>query len=337
MLKLAAPAVLLAAAFGCTTPPDPDPEPGCGQVSAHLEPSCGAWFGVYARTDASYGWNPTTPLVEVEDQVGRQFDIVHSYRDMSGAGRNGLFPDAYDRQQVADGRMLLINWESRNFSAGQTLTWADVVSGRYDAVIDRVGRQLADFGQPVFVAFDHEPEDEPAKGSDADYVRAYRYVHDRVVAAGGTNVVWVWNMMGYSGHYARYQGLYPGDGYVDWVAYDPYNFYVCTGNRTWKSTQTTVGSFYRWLDEQGIGAGKPRMLAEYGTNFDAADLSAKRRWFEELPGVVAAHPQIKAVVYFNSPGITSSSPTCNMTLNHSPESLAGFRTAAADPYFNQPH
>jgi len=335
-LRVLAPVALLTVALGCTTPPDPDPPDGCGTVSADLVPSCGAWFGIYARTDASYGWDPTVPLEQIEDQVGRQFDIVHSYRDMSGSGRNGTFPDAYDRAQVDAGRTLLINWESRNFSGGATYTWADVAAGRYDAAIDANARRLAEWGEPVFVAFDHEPEDEPAKGSDADYVRAYRHVHDRVTALGADNVVWVWNMMGYSGYYSRYQGLYPGDAYVDWVGYDPYNFFACRNNPSWKSTWDTVHGFYQWLDTTGIGAGKPRMLAEYGSTFDPADLGRKRRWFEELAGVVEDHPQVKAVVYFNSAGVTTTSPTCNMTMNHSAESLAGFRAAAADPYFNQP-
>jgi hypothetical protein len=337
LTSLLALALLLGVAgVGCVTPPA-TPGDGCGEVSAKLVPSCGAWFGIYARTDASYGWNPTTPLVEIETQVGRPFDIVHSYRDMSGTGRNGAFPDAYDRQQAADGRLLLINWESRNFSAGTTFTWPQIASGQFDATIDAAGARLAAFGEPVFVAFDHEPEDEPAKGSDADYVAAYRRVHDRTVAAGATNVVWVWNMMGYSGHYSRYDDLYPGDAYVDWVAYDPYNFYACNGNPTWKTPYATVHGFYQWLDDNGIGAGKPRMLAEYGTNLDAADPGAKRAWFEAFADAVEAHPLIKAVAYFNSSGSTTTSATCNMRMDDAPSSVAGFATAGADPYFDQPH
>jgi hypothetical protein len=339
LVRLATVVLLAAAAAGCTAPGTPSPPPpaaGCGEVSAGLVPSCGAWFGMYARTDASYGWNPTVPLVEIEDQVGRQFDIVHSYRDMSNAGRNGAFPDSYDRQQAADGRLLLIGWESRIFSSGTTLTWRQIYEGGYDAAIDAAGARLADFGEPIFVAFDHEPEDEPAKGSDADYVRAYRHVVDRVRAAGADNVIWVWNMMGWSGHYSRYDDLYPGDDYVDWVGYDPYNFFACNGNPTWKTPYDTVHGFYQWLDDNGIGAGKPRMLAEYGTNFDTRDAGAKQAWFEAFPAAVEAHPQIKAVVYFNSAGSTSTSPNCNMTMNHDAAAVAGFSAAGADPYFNQP-
>ncbi|WBB69692.1 glycoside hydrolase [Micromonospora sp. WMMD812] len=319
-----------------TPSPPVDSSGRCGAVSATLVPSCGAWWGMYAPAGPADGWDHGRAFAEVEAQVGRRFDIVHRYHDFSNTGSNGAFPDVYERQQMREGRLLFFAWESRIFASGTVLTWADVYSGRYDTTIDAVAGRIRDTGVPVFLGFDHEPEDEPAKGGDADFVRAWRHVHDRFAAAGAHNAVWVWTMMGWSGHYDRYRGLYPGDRYVDWVAYDPYNFHVCNGNRVWKSPSTTIGAFYRWLDEHGVGAGKPRMLAEFGTNFDAADRAAKQRWFEEFPAALKAHPKIKAAVYFNSAGMTSTSATCDMTMNHDTAALAGFARAGRDSYLRQP-
>ncbi|MFY1633782.1 glycoside hydrolase family 26 protein [Solwaraspora sp. WMMB335] len=314
----------------------PDPGVGCGRVSGLLVPSCGAWWGMYSPTSAARGWDHGAAVAEVEAQVGRRFDIVHRYHDFSNAGSNGAFPDEFERAQMRGGRLMFFAWESRVFSNGTTLSWRDVYSGRYDDVIDDVAGRIKATGVPVFIGFDHEPEDEPAKGSDADFVRAWQHVHHRFAKAGADNAVWVWVMMGWSGHYDRYAGLYPGDAYVDWVGYDPYNFYACNGGKTWKDPHTTVGGFYRWLDEHGIGAGKPRMLAEFGTNFDTEDPAAKRRWFEQFPAAVKAHPKVKAVVYFNSAGSTTTSATCDMTMNHTPSALTGFTRAGNDLYFNQP-
>ncbi|MGC5032106.1 glycosyl hydrolase [Micromonospora sp. DT229] len=318
-----------------TTTRPPADSGKCGQVSEKLVPSCGAWWGMYSPTNPQT-WDHGRAITDVEAQVGRKFDVVHRYHDFSNNGSNGAFPDTYQQQQMREGRLMFFAWESRVFSSGTVLTWKDVYSGRYDETIDAVAGRIRAVGQPVFIGFDHEPEDEPAKGSDADFVKAWRYVHDRFGAAGVRNAVWVWTMMGWSGHYDRYAGLYPGDRYVDWVAWDPYNFHVCNGGTVWKSPSTTIGSFYRWLDEKGIGAGKPRMLAEFGTNFDAADPNAKRRWFEEFPAALKAHPKIKAAIYFNSPGVTTSTKTCNMTMNHDAASLAGFTAAGRDSYLRQP-
>ncbi|MEV6816962.1 glycosyl hydrolase, partial [Micromonospora sp. NPDC051296] len=266
-----------------STPTPPAADAGrCGTVSDKLVPSCGAWWGMYSPTNPAT-WDHGRAITDIEAQVGRAFDVVHRYHDFSNTGSNGAFPDVYQQQQMREGRLMFFAWETRIFSSGAVLTWKDVYGGGHDATIDAVAGRIRAVGQPVFLGFDHEPEDEPAKGSDADFVRAWRYVHDRFAAAGVRNAVWVWTMMGWSGHYDRYAGLYPGDRYVDWVAWDPYNFHVCNGGTVWRSPSATVGSFYRWLDEQGIGAGKPRMLAEFGTNFDSADPTAKQRWFEEFP------------------------------------------------------
>ncbi|WP_410814228.1 glycosyl hydrolase [Micromonospora sp. 067-2] len=308
----------------------------CGEVSDKLVPSCGAWWGMYSPTSAADGWNHGRAITDVEAQVGRKFDIVHRYHDFSNAGSNGAFPDAYESQQMREGRLVFFAWESRNFAAGTSLTWADVYGGRQDATIDAVAGRIRDARVPVFLGFDHEPEDEPAKGSDADFVRAWRYVHERFTRAGADNAVWVWTMMGWSGHYPRYAGLYPGDHYVDWVAYDPYNFHVCNGSTVWKSPSTTVAGFYRWLDDNGVGAGKPRMLAEFGTNVNVADPGAKERWFEEFPAALKAHPKIRAAIYFNSPGMTSRTATCDMTMNHEASALSGFAQAGQDAYLRQP-
>ncbi|TWJ22584.1 glycosyl hydrolase family 26 [Micromonospora endolithica] len=316
--------------------PSPSRPAGCGQVSDHLVPSCGAWWGMYAPSGAGDGWDHGAAVARVEAQVGRKFDVVHRYHDFSNAGSNGAFPDAYQQQQMREGRLMFFAWESRIFSSGTVLKWSDVYSGRHDGTIDAVAGRIRATGVPVFMGFDHEPEDEPGKGSDAEFVRAWRHVHDRFAAAGAHNAVWVWTMMGWSGHYDRYAGLYPGDKYVDWVGYDPYNFHVCNGSTVWKSPATTVGGFYRWLDENGIGAGKPRMLAEFGTNFNSADPDAKRRWFEEFPAALKAHPKIKAAIYFNSAGMTTRTKTCDMTMNHDASALAGFTRAGQDPYLRQP-
>ncbi|PZF99953.1 glycosyl hydrolase [Micromonospora deserti] len=323
-----------------TTPrPTASPSAGsrrCGEVSDKLVPSCGAWWGIYSPAGADDGWDHGAAVAEVEAQVGRRFDIVHRYHDFSNIGSNGAFPDAYEQRQMREGRLMFFAWESRIFSSETVLTWADVYSGRHDATIDAAAGRIRAIGVPVFMGFDHEPEDEPTKGSDADFVRAWRHVHDRFTAAGAHNAVWVWTMMGWSGHYDRYAGLYPGDRYVDWVGYDPYNFHVCNGSTVWKSPATTIGSFYRWLDEHGVGAGKPRMLAEFGTNVNPADPGAKRRWFEEFPAALKAHPKIKAAIYFNSAGMTSRSRTCDMTMNHDPSAVAGFARAGQDSYLRQP-
>src|SRR5664279_4943023 len=64
---------------------------------------------------------------------------------------------------------------------------------------------------------------------------------------------------------AQFKALYPGDAYVDWIAWDPYN-----RNTPWLSFSAMVTPFYDWLTDNGYG-GKPFMLAEYGVVEDPAN------------------------------------------------------------------
>jgi beta-mannanase len=62
----------------------------------------------------------------------------------------------------------------------------------------------------------------------AKYVAAWRYIRDRFVNAGATNVVWVWcpshNGVGYgTSSFNDFTNYYPGNAYVDWVGIDGYN------------------------------------------------------------------------------------------------------------------
>jgi hypothetical protein len=86
-----------------------------------------------------------------------------------------------------------------------------------------------------------------------------------------------------------------------------------------------------------IGDGKPRMLPEYGTDFDPDDETAKEAWFRAIPSVLASLPKIKAVLYFNSSGVTTTGPTCDMTMDDAASSIAGFAAAGHDAYLNQPY
>ncbi|MDQ3881393.1 MAG: hypothetical protein M3295_10030 [Chloroflexota bacterium] len=69
---------------------------------------------------------------------------------------------------------------------------------------------------------------------------------------------------GYSGWYSLdSSGLYPGDDVIDWIGWDPSNWYLCH-NAAWKSFGEKVTPFYNWLLENGHG-NKRFMLSEWGS------------------------------------------------------------------------
>ena len=102
---------------------------------------------------------------------------------------------------------------------------------------------------------------------------------------GVHNVIWVWTTEGYLPHERTIAALYPGNAYVNWIGYDPYNYYTCH-QASWQSFAQTVQPFYQWLTTQPFGD-KPIMLAEFGS---AADPHQPEQGSRLVPGHRPGHP-----------------------------------------------
>jgi Glycosyl hydrolase family 26 len=308
--------------------PTPTSEPGAGcAVSATLVPSCGAWWGVYKVPGSTENWETT--YTDLEAKVGRPFNLVYRYHDFSDAGGAGQFPDKYEKALGAN-HILMFSWASRNFAAGTQLRWSDIAAGKYDAtVVDPEAARIKAYGQKVFLTFDPEMDRRtPAAGTPAQYVAAYRHIHDEFAADGVTNAVWAWVPTGYSGNISTISQMYPGDAYVDWVGYDPYNFASCHSG-AWRDFNTVINGFYQWLETNGYGD-KPFILPEYGTVADPTDPAASGDWYANAPAAMATHPNVKAVVEWDD-----VSAPCDTELTINPGTLAGFTQMGAAPVFNQ--
>ncbi|WP_437729524.1 glycoside hydrolase family 26 protein [Sorangium sp. So ce861] len=318
---------------GGGTPPDEEPV-----VSDKLVPRNGAWWGAY-NSSRNYGWDWGLAIKDFEAKAGRKLDIVYRYHDW-GTTDNGVFPDRFETAQMNEGYIVHLSWESRRYSAGQNVTWTEIANGSQDAVIRAAAERVKNAPGKIMIAFDHEMDNtdvHSADGPDADYVAAYRRIVDMFREAGATNVVWVWTPMGWSGTRARLPALYPGDSYVDWIGYDPYNFFECNGSG-WKDPATTFGSHYDWMHapaQMAWHGDKPYILSEFSSHEDPADPNRKGQWMRGIVDALKRYPDIKAVQFYNS-NVTHRSP-CKLAVDSSSQSVAGYAAAGSDPYVNQPH
>jgi beta-mannanase len=291
-----------------TTAPTPSPSPGPGGVSGILAPPSGALWGT---TQFTYDW---------EARLGRKFDIVHFYHQWTHA-----FPTAEERELANGGRILLLNWKPPSSSG----SWAAVASGQHDAQISATATRLKSFGKKLFLAFHHEPEDNVgAYGSAGDYARAYRHIHDVFERVGAGNVIWVWNVMGYLGWQHMFDTLYPGDGYVDWIAYDPYNWYGCRAGAKPQTFAEITKPFYDW--SAAHHPSKPLMLGEFGLREQPAGHPSKGAWFRDaVASLKTVRARIKALVYFNN------LHDCDWRITSSAGSVEGYRAAGQDTFVNR--
>ncbi|WP_030447257.1 glycoside hydrolase family 26 protein [Actinocatenispora sera] len=299
------------------------PSPSCG-VDANLVPSCGAWLGIWPRTTAT-GTKSTDlrgNLAGIERRLGQPITLVSRYY-----GWNQLPADATDVAWRDSDHLVLMDLRARDFGTDRYASWASIAAGDHDAYLRKVGRRLADYGAPVLFSFNQEPEQELERGTSVagtarEFAAAYRHVHDVVVAAGARNVRFVWWVMGSMGHTEWYPDLYPGDRYVDWVSYDPYDFNTChhTGHET---PAQSVLPFLHWLDRSGLGDGKPVLLSEFGSNGPA-----RGDWYRGVGELVRKTPRIRGLIAFDS-----SVAGCDTRVTATDDNWSGFRSIATDPYF----
>jgi hypothetical protein len=300
----------------------------CG-VNEILVPNCGVLWGAYSPPDLP-GENPATAVTDLEEDIQRQFDIVHRYHDFSGKGTPGIFPDRWERQLTRDDeRTLLLNWTTRvhGGESEERAYWKDIYNGKYDeSIIRPAARRLAEFGKPLFLAFDHEAEGNrrPGQGDGWDYVQAWRHIHDIFREEGADNVIWTWLHVGWIGLENSTPHFYPGDEYVDWIGYDPFNYYVCRDNE-WRTPGIAFGRWYNWLQQNGFDH-KPIMLGEYGTVADPADEWAQAQWYRNLVPALQKLPKIKAVVQFNTHKV------CDTRVTTRPDVLEAFGEAGRSDY-----
>jgi hypothetical protein len=305
--------------------------PTCG-VTADLVPTCGALWGAHS----SQGY------AALESQIGRKLAIVHDYTDWTG-----IFPNAGEQTAAAGGRIIFEDWTAKEYSTGQAAaTWAQIAAGDQDAQINAEAAALKSFGKRIMVTFQAEPEQShyTSYGTAAEYVAAWQHIANQFQSDGVTNVVWVWDVEGDVGdHGSTYQTWYPGDAYVNWIMWDPYNWFGCNrpsaGGATWNSFASTVSPMYTWLTTHSGTPGngdylsKPWGLAEYGT-VEGANPTDKAQWMEDAVSTAQSQfPNLKALVYFDASDSTNGR-SCNWTVSSSSDSVAGFAAAGAESYMS---
>ncbi|GAA2283839.1 hypothetical protein GCM10010149_31310 [Nonomuraea roseoviolacea subsp. roseoviolacea] len=312
------------------TGPDPTGPAAACAVTDKLIPSCGAWWGV--APEIFSGAPVDQALRRAEARMGARADVVHVYH----RGKE-LFPTRREidvARDPAHPRLLLVNWKP-----SVDRTWAEIADGAMDGRIDRLAEHVRRvFPDRFFLTIHHEPEDDvrPGPGSGmeaADYAAMYRHVVLRLREKGVRNAVTVMTYMGAPNWASKpwFEKLYPGDDVVDWIAMDPYaddrvRDFDGLVNKTRPDYPRWPG-FYRWT--QLRFPGKPVMVAEWGAFLRGEDRAFQRAFFESVRAQVGRYPQIKALVYFDSP----RAPRGDTRFDAEPAAGRAFTALARDPHF----
>jgi hypothetical protein len=320
-IAVVAPLTLTVGLFASTPAYADNPAPGPPWAA----PTSGALWGAFVSVDSHNGSTRQVAVTALEAKAGRKMAV-----DRVFYGWGAPCADADDVWDEQNGRIPFISMD-----AGGThkVRWSAIADGSQDAFIDACAASLASLAGPVFFSFQHEPDNrlDLAKkkqlGTIADYVAAWRHVHDRIVADGATNVTFVQVLMASTLRKGRGDLFYAGAGEVDYLAADGYNWYGCKGHPgPWVNPSWVFSGLAAW----GAKHGKPMMIAEWGTGEDPVNPDRKAQWITGLGAWVQAHPAIKAVSIYN----TARVPSCPRYADSSPQSLAAFQSVGALPWFN---
>jgi hypothetical protein len=304
-------------------------------LSKTLVPSSGCLLGIYPGSSCDSATSDYQRLLNHETQVNRTVatnglvNVVSAYHDWNDFTTSFAAPTGGEGKMVADGRILLIHWTPRIFNTSTQFRWPDIAAGVYDSqYVDPTARAMAAFGQPAFLAFHNEMNASSSAqsgtyGTDAEYASAARHVHDRFVAQGATNVIWVFKPSGYTTTISRMNTLYPGDAYVDWIMWDPYG----KNGEDFDYVMSTKYPMYQWATVTKSGSHtKPLGFGEWGA-FEAAGPTTKAAYIAQVQSQLAASwPLVKLICWFNS----TSNGEC---INTSAAALTAYKALAKDPYF----
>ena len=214
----------------------------------------------------------------------------------------------------------------------KAVSLAKIASGAYDSSFRTWMQEAAAWGHPFFLIFDvemngtWEPYSPGHNGNTAaQYVAAWRHVHNLASQAGAKNVTWVWCPNVDPNHiFTPYSQLYPGDAYVDWTGLDGYN----KGGTNWRSFAQVFASSYKNLLQ--LAPTKPIMISQIASDERGG---SKAAWISDLLTTqLPRYPQIKALSWFNW-YFNESGTWRNYEIESSTTAQAAFKAGVASPYY----
>lgn len=275
-------------------------------------PARGAYFGAWVRQGSFTQAHQIAALDALQHQLGRRLDIVHTYLKWRGA-----FPTLSDQAALAQHSMLLVSWAGARSTA--------VTSGRLDAVIRQVAREIKATHKPIFLEWRWEMSNlnrQGLVGTPKQFIAAWKHVRAIFVQQHVNNVAWVWcpSSKGFKRD-NNASAYYPGDSEVDWICADAY-----PGPRSGLSFASATRPFLAWASHHR----KPVMIGEFGVPHRYS--SAQRvQWLRGAARTVRDDSQIKAVVYFDA---NAASAPSGMKIEPGTTPMQAFRAIADSPYFN---
>lgn len=205
------------------------------------------------------------------------------------------------KADAAAGRVPWISFKTPN-----GYSFKEMADGKGDAWARDLAQRLGTVDGPVWVAVNHEPEND--SGDMADWKRFQRRLSP--IFRAQPNIAFTVILMGYHQFLApkinpelSMENLWPGNQYVDVTGFDPYNFYGTVKNGSTNTTFTELKKYYNefaaWSAANG---GAKWAVAETGYTDAASSLDVK--WLSRAYDDMKAAGGV-ALTYWDCVGVNS--------------------------------
>ena len=248
-------------------------------VSRFLDPRSGKFLGV--ETPGVSG--SLAPVDKFAHSVGRRPNIIGQY-----VAWNTPFPAPSVARAWSYGALSYLAWEPFDVSV------QSIAEGHSDAYIRQFARAVRTLNLPVALSFGHEMNGYwypwgTKQTTPAEFVAAWRRIHNMFIQAGATNVIWVWNPNDiYPVPAVQLKPYYPGNSYVDWIGITGY--VSATG-------PDTYGSLYAPTVKEIRGfTTKPFIIAETSVETGPSEVVGAR---QIIVRTVADHADMLGLIWFD--------------------------------------
>jgi beta-mannanase len=270
-------------------------------------------------------------LAEIDafaSMIGTPPSVVMWYQDWAHSGVKEFDPQKMDAVN-SRGAMPMVTWEPWDYMGGTNQPYYSLQSintGKHDAYIRQWARDAAAWGKPFYLRFAHEMNGNwnswsPGVNGNtaAQYVSAWRRVHNIFRQEESTNVRWVWSPNVESDGSVSFSKVYPGDAYVDWLGIDGYNWGT---TQSWSSWTGLAAVFEPSYGKLGDMTDKPMMIAETASTEFGGDKAA---WIRQgfLDEALVRFPRVRAIIWFHENKET------DWRVDSSPASLVAYSEVAA--------
>jgi hypothetical protein len=260
-------------------------------------------FGSWTPGDPYHG--TTHGQDALQAATGRHVDIVNWYQSWGG----GSWVSAVQQQALqavtSKGRTPLLTWEPWEPTGSPNqpkYALARIAGGDFDVYLTTWALALKLNGSPVYLRPMHEfnsdwyPWSGAANGNTpAQFVQAWRHIHDIFRNLGASNVRFVWSPNNIDVPASNpMESFYPGDAYVDVLAVDGYNWGA--GTPAFGGWQSFSEVFARAYDRLSALGPQPIWIAEVGSSADGGDKAA---WIRDMFARAAEMSRLEAIVWFN--------------------------------------